>query len=267
MYKLIASLLLASVAMSVNADPITQAVASPERPAAERIRDEFRHPQQTLRFFDVQPQMTVVEISPGGGWYTNILAPLVRGSGQLYAAHFYVDENTRDYYRKSRQKFEKKIKTHAPFNKVELTAFHTTQGKAKIAPDNSADRVLTFRNLHNWYMRGGDQAVLSALQQFHAALKQGGQLGVVDHRLPESADDAAQTTSGYLKQSYVVAMAKKAGFTLLESSEINANPKDSAQHPKGVWTLPPRLALGEENAAHYLAIGESDRMTLKFVKS
>lgn len=266
MKKIIASLLLSVAATSVSADPIKDAVASSERPAEQRIRDEFRNPQQTLHFFDIQPEMTVVEISPGGGWYSNILAPLLKDNGQYYAAHFYVDENTRDYFRKSREKFEQKIKTHAPYKNVKLTAFHTTKGKVKIAPDNSADKVLTFRNVHNWYMRGGDEAVLSAFQQFYAALQQGGELGVVEHRLPESAEDKAQEKSGYMKQSYVVKMAEKAGFKFLESSEINANLKDTAQHPKGVWTLPPRLALGEENASHYMAIGESDRMTLKFVK-
>lgn len=266
MKKIIASLLFAVAANSAVADPIADAVAHPDRPLEQRIRDEYRHPQQTLRFFDIQPDMAVVEIWPGGGWYTNILAPLLQEKGKYYAAHFYIDEETKDYYRKAREKFADKIKNHPPYKKVELTTFHPTKNALKIAPDNSADRILTFRNAHNWYMGQGDDGVTGAFKQFFAALKSGGQLGIVEHRLPENANDTDQQRSGYMKQSYIIQLAEKAGFKLVASSEINANLKDTAQHPKGVWTLPPRLALGEEKEAEYLAIGESDRMTLKFIK-
>ena len=266
MKKIIASLLLSFAATTVVADPIADAVANSDRPMKQRMRDEYRNPQQTLRFFDIQPNMSVVEIWPAGGWYANILAPLLKEKGTYYAAHFLVDEDTKDYYSKARDRFAEKIKNQPSLNKVEMTNFHPTKANSKIAEDNSVDRVVTFRNVHNWYMRGEEKALEGAFKQFFAALKSGGQLGIVDHRLPEAADDEAQKRSGYMKQSYVIALAEKAGFKLLETSEINANLKDTAQHPKGVWTLPPRLALGEEKQAHYLAIGESDRMTLKFIK-
>lgn len=246
-------------------DAISEAASHPQRSSEHRARDEYRHPQQTLRFFGIEPGMTVVEISPGGGWYTDILAPLVKDSGKLYAAHFHIDENTRDYFKKSRKKFEQKAKSDPTYSAVTVTSFHPTDA-LEVAPAGSADAVLTFRNVHNWYMRHGDEGVKNAFDAFFKALKSGGVLGVVEHRLPESADDEAQKKSGYMKQSYVIEMAEKAGFKLEQTSEVNANPLDTADHPRGVWTLPPRLALDDENRAHYISIGESDRMTLKFVK-
>ncbi len=250
---------------TASLDAIQTAVNSSIRAEKETARDVYRRPLQTLAFFDVKPEHTIVEVSPGGGWYTNILAPLTQNSGKFYAAHFHIDENSRDYYKRSRAKFEKKVAEFAPYQHIEVTSFAADKDIA-IAPAGSADRVLTFRNVHNWYMGKGDESIISAFKTFHKALKVGGILGVVEHRLPESAEDESMKRSGYMKQSYVIAMAEKAGFTLLESSELNANAKDTANHPKGVWTLPPRLALGDEKRDHYLAIGESDRMTLKFVK-
>ncbi|MCO7188037.1 MULTISPECIES: methyltransferase [unclassified Pseudoalteromonas] len=242
---------------------ITSAVANAERKADNRARDQYRNPEQTLAFFGLQPNMTVVEIAPGGGWYSEILAPVVKGQGTLYAAHF--PANSEGYFKRSLDGFKQKVAEDARFSEVKITEFapgtHTN-----IAPAGSADMVLTFRNVHNWYMRQGDEGVLSAFQSFNKALKPGGILGVVEHRLPEHRDDKDQKRSGYMKQSYVVDLAKQAGFELVASSEINANPLDSANHPKGVWTLPPRLALGDEKAEQYKAIGESDRMTLKFKK-
>lgn len=249
----------------VWADDLIQAVASPDRPAQEKIRDEYRNPQQTLRFFDLKSDMTVVEVSPGGGWYTNILAPLLQDKGTLYAAHFYVDDKTHQYYRNSRDRFAKRIETHPPYKNIKLTSFHPTKA-VEIAPAASADRVLTFRNVHNWFMRHGDEGVDNAFNAFFAALKKGGILGVVEHRLPEAADDELQETSGYMKESYVIGAALKAGFVLQQSSEVNANPADNADHPKGVWTLPPILRLQQQDRSKYLGIGESDRMTLKFIK-
>lgn len=265
MKKVIASLMFALAANVAVADPLADAVANEERPLKQRLRDEYRHPQQTLRFLEIQPEMKVVEIWPGGGWYTNILAPLLKENGKLYAAHFYIDEGTHEYYKKNREAFEEKVKTIPGYKEIEVTTFHPTKSK-QVAPEGSVDAVLTFRNVHNWHMRQGEEGVLNSFKQFFAALKPGGIVGVVEHRLPESADDEMQKTSGYMKQSYVIKMAEKAGFKLAASSEMNANPLDTADHPKGVWTLPPRMRLGEEDQAKYLAIGESDRMTLKFVK-
>lgn len=249
----------------VFADSLTDAIGHQDRPNEQKVRDEYRNPQQTLRFFGLRSDMAVVEISPGGGWYTNILAPVLKESGKLYAAHFYIEENTPDYFKNARKTFEQKVQSHPPYKNIQVTSFHPLKA-LDVAPADSADMVLTFRNIHNWYMRQGDEGVNNAFMAFSKALKKGGVLGVVEHRLPENLADDMQKTSGYMKQSYVVKMAEAAGFRLASTSEVNANSLDSAQHPKGVWTLPPRLRLGEQDQAKYLAIGESDRMTLKFIK-
>lgn len=265
--KVLAGITLSCTLLHVNAAPqdaIAEAVADSSRSSEARLRDEYRNPQQTLRFFGVQPGTTVVEITPGGGWYSDILAALLKDNGKLIAAHFHVDENTRGYYVKSREKFAERVATDPAYSAVEMSTFHPVHATTITAPD-SVDSILTFRNVHNWYM-GGEQAMNDAFSAFFRVLKSGGTLGVVEHRLPESAPDAMMKSSGYMKQSVVVKAAEQAGFKLVASSEINANPMDRATHPKGVWTLPPSLRLGEENKAMYLAIGESDRMTLKFVK-
>jgi predicted methyltransferase len=249
----------------VYADAISDAVSNENRSVGQRLRDEYRNPQQTLRFFDVQPDMAVAEISPGGGWYTNILAPLLKDKGQYYAAHFYVDENSNPYFKKSLDNFQETISANSQYDNVKVTAFHPTKA-LDFAPANSLDRVLTFRNVHNWYMGQDQQGMNNAFSCFFKALKKGGLLVVVEHQLPEDRPEAAQKKSGYMKQSVVVAAAEKAGFRLLAQSAINLNPLDDAEHEKGVWTLLPGLRLGDTERAKYLAIGESNRMTLKFVK-
>lgn len=259
------SLCLLLLCASAHSDGLIQAVSDSARPAAEKARDEYRNPQQTLRFFDVQADMTVVEISPGGGWYSNILAPYLKDKGTYYAAHFHIDENSHDYYKKALQRYKDKIANNPGYKKVKLTSFDPVHA-FDIAPETSADRVLTFRNVHNWFMRHGDEGVDNAFTSFFKALKKGGMLGVVEHRLPESADDALQRSSGYMKQSYVIAAAEKAGFKLVGQSEVNANPLDTADHANGVWTLPPVMRGQTDTPEDYLAIGESDRMTLKFIK-
>ncbi|WP_394192591.1 class I SAM-dependent methyltransferase [Pseudoalteromonas atlantica] len=264
------SLLVATLAVSStmalahnhSADSTLQkAVESAER---NNERDQYRNPVQTLDFFGFKPTMTVVEIAPGGGWYSDILAPALKGQGTYYAAHFPADSSV-GYYQRSLASFKKKIAEDKRYSQVKVTEFAPLT-HLEIAPANSADMVLTFRNVHNWYMSKEKDAALSAFKSFFSALKPGGTLGVVEHRLPESSADEMQKSSGYMKQSVVIALAKQAGFELEASSEINANPLDTADHPKGVWTLPPRLALDEKDAAKYKAIGESDRMTLKFKK-
>ncbi|MCC2617068.1 methyltransferase [Aestuariibacter halophilus] len=260
-----AMLLLAAWTSPTEADPLQDAVAGEHRSSEARLRDEYRHPQQTLRFFDIQPNMTVVEISPGGGWYTDILAPLLKDEGALYAAHFHVDENSSDYFRQSRERFAQRIETDPVYQAVKLTSFDPAHA-LDFAPAGTVDRVLTFRNVHNWYMRHGDEGIERVFAAFFKALKPGGILGVVEHRLAEDQPDEWQQRSGYMKTSYVVKMAQQAGFEILASSEVNANPLDQHNHPKGVWTLPPRLMLEDTDRDKYLAIGESDRMTLKFVK-
>ena len=234
------------------------------RSEKNKQRDQYRHPQETLEFFGIKPGMTVVEIAPGGGWYTEILSPLLGPNGTLYAAHF--DPNSEvEYYRNGRAKFERKMDVESDvYGNVEITTFQPPE-MLDIAPAGSADAVVTFRNVHNW-LRGGREATVDSFKAMHKALKPGGVLGVVEHRLPESQQQDEKASSGYMHQQFVIDVAQDAGFKLVASSEINANPKDTANHPKGVWTLPPSLRLGEENQDKYLEIGESDRMTLKFVK-
>jgi len=260
---LLSSAALFSNALLAATPALEQAVNSPHRTAEFAKRDQYRNPAATLHFFEVTPQSTVVEVSPGAGWYTEILAPLLAEQGQYYAAHF--PANATGYGQRSRAAFLEKLAADPRYAKVQVTEFAPTPGVA-IAPAGSADVVLTFRNLHNWYIAGGEDAMLTAFTHFYTALKPGGVLGVVEHRLPEAKLTTEWTRSGYMPQSLAVTLAEKAGFVLESTSEINANPKDTADHPSGVWTLPPSLRLGDVDREKYLAIGESDRMTLKFRK-
>jgi predicted methyltransferase len=233
------------------------AVASPTRTAANVARDRYRHPIETLSFFGLKPTDTVVEIWPGGGWYTEIIAPFVaRGSGTYIAA-------APDNRLSGVQKLI--AADPAAYGKVRTATFPIlAAGGTPVAP-GSADIVVTFRNVHNWMM-GKEPYDAEAFRQMYIMLKPGGTLGVVEHRLPKSADDARQLESGYVKVSTVRRLAEAAGFRLVATSEVNANPADTTDHPKGVWTLPPTFSLGDKDRAKYAAIGESDRMTLKFVK-
>ena len=241
-----------------NSSALEQAVSGEHRSAKNKARDEYRHPVETLKFFGFTPEMTVVELTPGGGWYTEILAPALKESGKYYGAH-YPDTDEDNYYSKSRKALEKKIASNDIYSEVVLTDF-VPRKASEIAPEGTADLVLTFRNLHNWKAEGVEQVFKDA----YKALKSGGVLGVVEHRLP--AGVAPEKAAGYVSEATTIKQAKAAGFRFAGASEINANPKDMAQHPKGVWTLPPSLRLGETDKEKYLAIGESDRMTLKFVK-
>lgn len=243
---------------------LQQAVDAASRSPENKTRDEFRNPAETLDFFDVQPHMTVIEIWPGAGWYTEILAPYLYTEGTYYAAHFPEDSES-TYFSEARGRFAQFLQSSAIYDNVQVTTF-MPGSEHEIAPEGSADRVLTFRNLHNWYMRNGEEGMKNAFDAFYAALRPGGILGVVDHRLPEDRDDEQVSTSGYMKQSWAVKYAEKAGFELVASSEINANPADTADYADGVWTLPPTMRRGEEDAERYQNIGESDRFTLKFRK-
>ena len=225
-------------------------------------RDKYRHPLGTLEFFQVQANHTVVEIWPSGGaWYTEVLAPYLKKDGKFYAAQ-YNPASDNEYQQKTLKKFNAKLAAHPEvYNKVEMAIFNPPS-EFKLGEAGSVDRLLTFRNVHNW-TRSGDDAVLGIFQAFHEVLKTGGKLGVVEHRLPE---DRKEGTVGYVKESYVIKMAEAAGFKLEDRSEVNANAKDTADHEKGVWTLPPVMRLKDQDKEKYLAIGESDRMTLLFVK-
>lgn len=233
---------------------LKNAVDSSSRPADERARDQYRHPIETLTFFGIKPDMTVVEIWPGGGWYTDILSPYLKDNGKLYAA-ISKGENAAEYKKKLAD-------DPARFGKVIVTQLDPPD-QMKIAPPDSADMVVTFRNVHNWMRGGNGEAVFKAI---YAALKPGGTLGVVEHRGDPSKPQDPKASSGYVREDYVITMAEQAGFILAGKSDINANPKDTKDYAKGVWTLPPTLRLGDTDKAKYLAIGESDRMTLKFLK-
>lgn len=261
---LLSPLACASSTNQAAAEALQLAVDHPSRSPANAARDKYRNPVATLQFFEVTPSSTVVEISPGGGWYTEILAPLLAAHGTLYAAHFPADSSS-DYYKRSRAGFVEKLAANPVYNRVQLTEFAPGNSSA-IAPAGSADVVLTFRNLHNWYGNGGDAGMLAIFKDFYKALKPGGVLGVVEHRLPADKMSGDWQKSGYFPQALTVSLAEQAGFVFEAASEINANPKDTADHPGGVWTLPPVLRLKEQDKDKYLAIGESDRMTLKFRK-
>jgi predicted methyltransferase len=227
------------------------------RSAADRARDRYRHPKQTLEFFGVQPDQTVVEITPGGGWYSAILAPLLRDNGR-YVAAVAAPPPGKPAAEALRRKFAADPLVYSNAHIV------TFDPKAPVfgAP-GSADTVLTFRNVHNWIDAGTAPAMFKG---FFTVLRPGGVLGVVDHRAADGATLDAVKGSGYLPVATVVKLATDAGFQLEESSEINANPADTKDYPKGVWTLPPTFTLGDTDRAKYQAIGESDRMTLRFVK-
>ncbi|MFA5678251.1 MAG: methyltransferase [Pseudomonas sp.] len=243
---------------------IRQAVGSAHRSISNVMRDAGRNPERTLAFFAVEPQHTVVEIWPGGGWYTEILAPLLRDEGTYIAAHFEPDSQV-EYFRKSRSRFEQKLsESPEAYDRVQLTVLNFDPD-TPIAPPGSADRVLTFRNVHNWLAQGRDEAAL-VFAKMHAALKPGGMLGLVEHRARIGTDLETMIESGYVTEELIVELAEEAGFELVARSPVNQNPRDTTNHPEGVWTLPPTLRLGDDGRAQYLAIGESDRMTLLFIK-
>jgi predicted methyltransferase len=237
---------------------LAAAVANPARSEANRARDRYRNPQATLSFFGVRPKQTVVELFPGGGWYSEIIAPYVLNGGGTYYVAAPNDRALAGFKRLVE-------KDAALYGRARQVVFPVREAGQTGVPAGSADVVLTFRNVHNWAMGEQPYADL-AFKQIFAMLKPGGVLGVEEHRLPESADSAREKTSGYLKVSTVRRLAEAAGFRYAGSSEINANPKDTADWPNGVWTLPPSLRLGDQDRAKYVAIGESDRMTLRFVK-
>ena len=232
-------------------DALKAAISAANRTPANVERDGARHPYETLSFFGIAPKMTVIEFSPGGGWYTEILAPYLRNEGKLIAG--------------ASPRFKTKLDTNpAVYDKVVLANIDAS-GKLDYSPKNSADMVLTFRNVHNW-VSNGEAMTKNVFQSAYDALKPGGVFGVVEHRLPAARTQDAKASSGYMHEAFVIKAAESVGFKLLAKSEINANPKDDAEHENGVWALPPVFANKDKDKAKYQAIGESDRMTLKFVK-
>jgi predicted methyltransferase len=246
-------------ASAAAADPaLTAAVASHARPAAAVARDKARHPVEELTFFGITPKMNVVELWPGGGYWTEILGPYLASGGQYTVAL----PPTGDEENAGVARF----RAHLTAEKARFGTVHETAlgaGHFDVAPPGSADLILTFRNLHNWMDAGyADQALAGCF----TALKPGGILGIEEHRGRNDVAQDPKGKSGYVRQDYAIALAKKAGFVLVGSSEINANPRDTKDWPKGVWTLPPSFAEGDKDRAKYAAIGEADNFVLKFQK-
>ncbi|NID17419.1 class I SAM-dependent methyltransferase [Luteibacter yeojuensis] len=238
----------------VASTQLKAAVDGSWRSEKNKARDPYRHPEQTLTFFGIRPDMTVIEIWPSGGWFTEILAPFLNDNGHYIAA---VPPGSKSAAAlKKKFGFDKAHYGNAGFVEFE-------DKTPNLGPDGSADMVLTFRNVHNWAADGSAEAMFKA---FYKVLKPGGVLGVEDHRADKGKKLDEVVNTGYLPTDYVVKLATDAGFRLDGQSEVNANPKDNHDHPKGVWTLPPTYELGEKDKAKYAAIGESDRMTLRFVK-
>ena len=245
-------------------EKLIESIKSKNRTTSYIIRDKYRNPLETLSFFGIRSNMKVIELQPSGGnspggWYTEILAPYLKEEGMLIAAHFNPKESS--WRAKMRRKYEERIKNENDFKKIKMAVL--SMPPQKLAEDNSVDMVLTFRNLHNWLKSGN---LKNVFEVSYASLKKGGVMGVVEHRAPKNFSISDMKSSGYVTESLAIKYAEDVGFILAEKSEINANKKDTKNHPKGVWTLMPTLKLGDKDKQKYLKIGESDRMTLKFIK-
>jgi predicted methyltransferase len=251
-------------------DPATdaklhQALAGPQRTDKEKARDVYRHPLETLEFFGLRDRMTVIELVPGGGWYTAVLAPVLRDQGKLWIAGGNPNGDPKSEGTRDAQALQARFRqSPQAFDKVENLVVGG-DGPIVLGPPESADLIVTFRNFHNWV---GDPIEDRILAASFAVLKHGGTFGLTDHRAKPGTplDPKVVDQTGYVPEDAVVQAVEKAGFKLDGKSEINANPKDTKDYPKGVWTLPPTYELGDADRAKYEAIGESDRMTLKFTK-
>jgi predicted methyltransferase len=247
-----------------TAQRIDRILAGDHRSSDNKHRDQYRHPAQTLAFFGIEDTQTVVEIFPGNGWYTEILAPLLKPYGKLYEASYSEDSpSSLPYQKKATASLKNRLAARPDLYDAVTVTVLQTEDHTDIAPPGSVDMVLTFRNVHNWLAAGNADAVFAAMFR---ALKPGGVLGVVEHRAKAGTTLRQSIDSGYVTEDDVIFLAEKAGFVFAAKSEINANPKDTKDYPGGVWTLPPTLAGVGDARDKYLAIGESDRMTMKFYK-
>ena len=259
MQSTIKNLLLILLTLTITpltAHDLKGAVASEDRTPKNTLRDSSRNPIETLSFFGIESDMVVIELSPGGGWYTEILANYIHYPGTLIAAHWSKDSEIA-YYRRGRANFEKKMSNNPMYGRVEIVDLYS-----ELAEENSVDAVLTFRNLHNWLGPNLDNIFSNTFK----SLKPGGVFGIVEHRAKPGTSMEMMKKSGYVTEAHAIKIAKKHGFELAAKSEINANPKDTADHPKGVWTLPPNYRLKDKDRKKYSDIGESDRMSLLFRK-
>lgn len=250
-----------TAAQTLTPDPaLAKVVADPSRSAKYVARDRYRHPAEELTFFGLKPNMTVLEVWPGGGYWTEILGPYLRGSGHYYAAVPVKGESKEEDATTARWQTQLQQQKDR-YGTITFTGLG--KGHYDVAPAGSVDLIVTFRNFHNW-MDGGYAD--EALKGIYTALKPGGILGIEDHRGRDDQPQDPHAKSGYVRQDYTIEAARKAGFEYVGASEINANPKDTKDYPEGVWTLPPTLALGDKDRAKYMAIGESDNYVLKFRK-
>ncbi len=244
-----------------TAEALTVILAADHRAAEDRARDRYRHPKETLLFFGIRPEMRVLEVWPEPGWYTEVIAPLLREKGRYHAAVIaanpgskYITERLEGYRHKLAARPER-------YERVSVVTFPTDGGDA--VPPGSVDMVVTFRNIHNWMSQ--DRAA-EAFRTMYRALRPGGVLGVVEHRGNPALPQDPHAKSGYVTEDYAIKLIEAQGFRLVAKSEVNANPKDTRDYEQGVWTLPPTYRLGDKDHDKYAAIGESDRFTLRFVK-
>ena len=241
---------------------LNKAIAGEHRSPKNKARDNQRHPKETLMFFGIKPGMKVLEILPGGGWYTEILAPALQDQGQLTVASFGAN-NPSDYMRNVHNRYVANMESQPDvYGQVKTEVFEDEGYLTKVA-SGSQDMVLTFRNSHNWIRYGG---IEQAYKSFSRVLKQGGVLGVVQHRAAPGSDVEKSAEKGYVPEAYLIELAESMGFKLVAQTEINGNARDTKNHPSGVWSLPPSFRDKDSNRESYSAIGESDRMTLRFVK-
>jgi len=241
---------------------LAEIIDGAHRSDKNKARNSYRHPIETLQFFGLEPDMTVVEIWPAGGWYTEVIAPYVMENGKYIAAHW--DPNSEiEFIQKGVKAYQDKLAANPEvFGNVEMAVLMYPD-KLEFMPAESVDMVVTFRNIHNWMGRNFADEMFASM---YRSLKPGGILGVIEHRGDPAVPQDPKAASGYVNQDYAIQLAEKAGFELVATSDINANPADTKDYETGVWTLPPTLRAGEEDREKYLAIGESDRFTLKFVK-
>ena len=244
------------------AGPVVRVLSMPHRTPEERARDRYRHPAETLEFFGLRSGMSVVELWPGRGWYTRVLGPLLRERGTLIVATPDPD-GAPGFRREGARLLLGEVRAHPDVYGQPRPAVLDPPARIDLGTDGSVDMVLTFRNFHNWLRDGTDEAVVAAVFR---VLRPGGVFGVVDHRAPRGTSRATMARSGYVTEEHVITQATEAGFELDARSDVNANPADTADYVEGVWALPPTLRAGPANRERYLAIGESDRMTLRFVK-
>jgi predicted methyltransferase len=251
----------AATSRETTAEELTSILGGDQRSTENRARDVYRHPKETLLFFGIRPEMKVLEVWPEPGWYTEIIAPLVREKGKYYAGVIPEDPNSK-YISRRLEEYRARLAAHPDlYDRVAVVTFPNDGSDA--VPPGTLDMVLTFRNIHNWMARG-DAA--QAFATMYRALKPGGVLGVVEHRGKPEVPQDPKAKSGYVGEDYAIKLIESQGFRLVAKSEINDNPKDTKDYEQGVWTLPPTYRLGDKDREKYAAIGESDRFTLRFVK-